>query len=442
MHRTTCSSTIEYSNSGFEGEVPLKGGGILSGFYRKGVDERIEILKEISGLGEEDIRRLKEGLTIETANVMVENVVGMFQLPLGIATNLKVNDRDYLVPMATEEASVVAAASHAAKLALPEGFKASSTRPVVRGQVQVIGLDDLEASSLRILAAREGLIREANQFAGSLPNMGGGVIDLKVKTFERPRRMLVAEFYIDCRDAMGANAVNTVVEGIAPRIEDLTGGRSLLRILSNLTTERMARSSVVYRRDVIGDEIIEGIIAAYDFAIADPYRAATHNKGIMNGITAATIATGNDSRAVEAGAHAYAALSGRYLPLSKWRRDNKENLVGELELPLALGTVGGATRVHPVAQTALKILGVSGAGELAEVVCSVGLAQNFAALRALVSEGIQKGHMRLHSKNVAIMAGAVGGEIDRVARIMVAEGNVRASRAKEILDEIRGSPSG
>ncbi|MEM2124872.1 MAG: hydroxymethylglutaryl-CoA reductase, degradative [Candidatus Methanosuratincola sp.] len=413
----------------------------FSGFYKKSVDERIEILRKSAGLEEEDLKRLKDGLPIELANVMVENVVGTFQLPLGIVTNLRVNGKDYLVPMATEEASVIAAASHAAKLALPEGFRATSTRPVVRGQVQIIGLSDLASPAQRIMSAKEELIEEANRFAGSLPKMGGGVIDLMVKAFEEPRRMLIAEFYVDCRDAMGANAVNTVVEGIAPRLEDLTGGRSLLRILSNLATERVSRSSVVFRRDVIGDEVVDGIIAAYDFAYADPYRAATHNKGIMNGISAVTIATGNDSRAVEAGAHAYAALSGRYLPLSKWWKDGEGNLVGELELPLALGIVGGATKIHPVAQTVLKIIGAKSANELAEVICSVGLAQNFAALRALVSEGIQRGHMRLHSRNVAIMAGAVGAEIERVASTMVAEGNIRVSRAKEILEGLRGSCS-
>jgi len=419
----------------------LKGSSSLSGFYKKSVDERIETLREVADLEEEDIQRLKEGLPVELANIMVENVIGTFQLPLGIATNFRVNGRDYLVPMATEEASVIAAASHAAKLALPEGFKAASTRPVVRGQVQIIGLGDLATPAQRILEAKCGLMEEANRFAGSLPKMGGGVVDLKVKAFEEPRRMLVAEFYVDCRDAMGANVVNTILEGIAPRLEELTGGRSLLRILSNLTTERMSRSSVVFRRGALGDEIIEGIIAAYDFACADPYRAATHNKGIMNGITAVTIATGNDSRAVEAGAHAYAAISGKYLPLSKWWKDKEGNLVGELELPLALGIVGGATKVHPVAQTVLKIIGAKSANELAEVVCAVGLAQNFAALRALVSEGIQKGHMRLHSRNVAIMAGATGQEVEKVASAMVAEGNIRVSRAKEILEALRGKSS-
>ncbi|MEN3035330.1 MAG: hydroxymethylglutaryl-CoA reductase, degradative, partial [Candidatus Methanosuratincola sp.] len=348
----------------------LKGGSGFSGFYKKSIDERIETLRKGAGLGEEDIQRLKEGLPVELANMMVENVVGTFQLPLGIATNFRVNGKDYLVPMATEEASVIAAASHAAKLALPEGFKATSTRPVVRGQVQIIGLGDIATPAQRILEAKRELIEEANRFAGSLPKMGGGVLDLKVKAFEEPRRMLVAEFYVDCRDAMGANVVNTILEGIAPRLEELTGGRSLLRILSNLTTERMSRSSVVFRRGALGDEIIEGIIAAYDFACADPYRAATHNKGIMNGITAVTIATGNDSRAVEAGAHAYAAISGKYLPLSKWWKDKEGNLVGELELPLALGIVGGATKVHPVAQTVLKIIGAKSANELAEVVCA------------------------------------------------------------------------
>ncbi|MDI9644027.1 MAG: hydroxymethylglutaryl-CoA reductase, degradative [Candidatus Verstraetearchaeota archaeon] len=409
----------------------------ISGFYRMGLQERLEIVKKIAGLSEEDLSKLREGLPIELANTMVENVIGMFQLPLGIATNFRVNGRDYLVPMATEEASVVAAASHAAKLALPDGFIATSTRPIVRGQVQIIGLEDLEGSARNVLSARKEILDEANAYAGSLPKLGGGAIDIGVKAYDSPRKMLVVELYVDCRDAMGANAINTIAEGIAPKLEELTGGRSLLRIISNLATERISRASVVYRRDRIGEEVVEGVLAAYDFALSDPYRAVTHNKGIMNGITAVAIATGNDARAVEAGAHAYAALSGGYKPLSRWRRDEHGDLVGELELPLAVGTVGGATKVHPVAQVALKILGVGGANELAEVMCAVGLAQNFAALRALVSEGIQKGHMRLHSRNIAVMAGAEGIEIEKVAQIMIAEKNIRLSRAKEIIGEIR-----
>jgi hydroxymethylglutaryl-CoA reductase len=409
-------------------------GSQISGFYKMSIEERLKIIKEKAGLSEEDLKSLADGLPLKTADMMVENLIGELQVPLGIAAHFRVNGRDYLIPMATEEASVVAAASHAAKLALPEGFHTSSTRPVMRGQIQIVDLKDTDSASKTILASKKELIEQANRLAGSLPALGGGVIDMAVKSFQAPKKMLIVEFFIDCRDAMGANAVDMVVEGIAPEIESMVKGRALLKILSNLATERMVKAKVTYKSGSIGGpSVVAGVVDAYNFAVADPYRAATNNKGIMNGISAIALATGNDTRAVEAGAHAFASLTGKYMPLSKWWKDKNGDIVGELEMPLAVGIVGGVTKTHPVAQLALKILGVKSATELAEVACALGLAQNFAALRALVTEGIQKGHMELHARNVAVMAGASGDQIETVAEMLVKEKNVKVSRAKEIL---------
>lgn len=411
-----------------------------SKFYKLSLDRKRQVLKDRAGLTDEDIRILSTGLELAAAERMIENVVGMIQVPIGIATNFRINGRDYLVPMAIEEPSVVAAASHAAKLTLPTGgFKATSTRPVMRGQIQVVDVKDLEEGRRRILNVKKGLIERANRFADLLPSLGGGVLDISAKIVGPPEDgMLIVEFFVDCKDAMGANTVITIAEGISPEIEGITGGRSLLKIISNLATERMAKATVTYRKDVIGGErVVDDIVKAYKFACYDPYRAATHNKGIMNGITAITLATANDTRAIEAGAHAYASISGKYLPLSKWRKDKNGDLAGELELPLALSTFGGATRTHPVAQLCLKILGVKTATELAEVACAVGLAQNFAALRAMVTEGIKRGHMELHARNIAIMAGATGDLVDKVAEFLVKEGNVNVSRAKEILQSLK-----
>jgi hydroxymethylglutaryl-CoA reductase len=410
----------------------------VSGFYKMDIDERLLIIKEKAGLSDLDLQTLKCGLDLKTANRMVENVIGMIQLPVGIAMNFRINSRDYLIPMAIEEPSVVAAASHAAKLSLPEGFTASSTRPVMRGQMQVIGVRDLEGGKRKVDENKKYLVEKANCFADMLPSIGGGVLDVTARIIGPPEKgMLVVEFFVDCRDAMGANTINTIVEGMAPEVEQLVGGKSLLKIISNLATERLAKSKVVYRKEVIGgEEVVGRIIDAYKFAYYDPYRATTHNKGIMNGITAVTLALGNDTRAIEAGAHSYAALSGKYLPLSRWSKDDDGNLVGELELPLAYGIVGGATRTHPVAQVCLKIIGVKTASELAEVACSVGLAQNFAALRALATEGIQRGHMELHARNIAILAGATGDQIDKIAEILAKERNVKVTRAKEVLESL------
>ncbi|MCX8181952.1 MAG: hydroxymethylglutaryl-CoA reductase, degradative [Candidatus Methanomethyliaceae archaeon] len=412
----------------------------ISGFYKMSIEERRKILIEKAGLSEEDLKVLDCGLEISLADKMIENVVGTIQIPLGIATNFRINGKDYLIPMATEEPSVVAAASHAAKLALPEGFTAKSTSPVMRGQIQILQVKDPEEARSRILKLKDELIQKANRFADILPKIGGGVKDLGVRIIGPPEdSMLVVEFFVDCRDAMGANTVNTILEGITPEVEEVVRGKALLRILSNLATERMVKATVLYKKENIGGEgVVDSIVNAYRFAYYDPYRATTHNKGIMNGITAVTLATANDTRAIEAGAHAYASLTGRYLPLSRWYKGPNGDLLGELELPMALGIVGGATKTHPVAQLSLKILGVRTANELAEIACAVGLAQNFAALRALATEGIQRGHMELHARNIAIMAGAKGDLVDKIAEQMVRERNIKITRAKELLESMQG----
>ncbi|MCK4472970.1 MAG: hydroxymethylglutaryl-CoA reductase, degradative, partial [Anaerolineae bacterium] len=380
------------------------------------------------------------------ADQMIENVVGLHSLPLGIAVNFVVNGRDVLVPMVIEEPSVVAGASFAAKLARAGGgFQAITTAPEMIGQLQVLDVADPHSARFDLLAARDELLALANETDPVIVGLGGGAQGLEVRIFEQTPAgpMLVVHLIFDCRDAMGANAVNTACEALAPRIEQITGGRVGLRILSNLADHRLARArctvpvEALAFGDFSGERVAQGIVEAWAFAAADPYRAATHNKGIMNGVDAVVIATGNDWRAVEAGAHAYAAHSGRYTSLSTWARDAEGNLAGTLEMPLAVGIVGGATRVHPTAQVALKILGVQTAQELAEIIASVGLAQNLAALRALATEGIQRGHMRLHARQVAIAAGATGDEVAQVVEHLVAEGHIRPDRAGAILAQLR-----
>jgi hydroxymethylglutaryl-CoA reductase len=386
------------------------------------------------------------GLNAERADRMIENVVGLHALPLGIAVNFLVNERDVLVPMVIEEPSVVAGASFAAKLVRAGGgFNARTTAPEMIGQIQVLDIADPWSARFDVLAAREELLARASETDPVLAELGGGARDLEARVLERTAvgPMLIVHLIFDCRDAMGANAVNSACEALAPRIEQITGGRVMLRILSNLADRRLAQARCAVPADALahgnfsGQDVVEGIVEASAFAAADPYRAATHNKGIMNGIDAVVLATGNDWRAVEAGAHAYAARTGRYTSLSTWAGDGQGDLVGTLEMPLAVGTVGGATRVHPTAQVALKILGVETAQELAEIIVSVGLAQNLAALRALATEGIQRGHMRLHARQVAMAAGARGEEIEQVVKAMVADGTVRPDRADAILTDLR-----
>jgi hydroxymethylglutaryl-CoA reductase len=410
----------------------------LKGFYKLPLEERAKIVKEFANLSEEDLKILKgSGLELEQAQRMIENVVGTFELPFGVAVNFLINKRDYLVPMVIEEPSVVAAASNAAKLARPSGgFFTSSTDPVMIGQIQLVNVDSPFSARMKILENKKEIIELANEQDPVLLKFGGGCKDMEVRVLENG--MVITHLLVDCRDAMGANAVNTMAEAVAPYIEEITGGRVYLRIISNLARYRLARAWVKYSRDVIGEETVNGIVEAFEFARRDPFRATTHNKGVMNGVTAVVLATGNDTRAVESGAHAFASITGRYTSLTHWEKDENGDLFGSIEIPMAVGLVGGATKSHPVARISIKILGVKTASELGEVMAAVGLAQNFAALRALATEGIQRGHMKLHAKNIAQMAGAAGDMIEKVAQQMVKEGKIRQDRAEEILKELKG----
>jgi len=394
---------------------------------------------EQAAVGSEDISQVERGLLLDQAEKMVENVIGMFQVPLGIATNFMIDGQEVLIPMATEEPSVIAAASNGARMARGGGgFLTSSTGPVMRAQIQATGIDDPFAARQAILLRKDELMAMANELDPMLIKYGGGVKDIEVYVIDsRLGPMLVTHLIVDCRDAMGANAVNTMAESLAPRIEQITGGRVYLRIISNLADLRLARARAVFRaEDIGGPEVVDGIILAAELAVVDPYRAATHNKGIMNGVTAVVLATGNDTRAVEAGAHSYASQTGRYTSLTRYERNRNGDLVGTIELPVAVGLVGGATRVHPVARTAVKILGVKSADHLSRIIAAVGLCQNFAALRALASEGIQRGHMSLHARNVAVQAGAKCDLIELVAARMAAERRINVDRAAELLREL------
>lgn len=416
-------------------------------FYQLSLQERAEWLARETGLTAQEIDALTgaAGLSPEQADHMVENAIGIHALPLGIAQNFRVNGRDVLVPMAVEEPSVVAGASFMAKLARAGGgFTASTDAPEMIGQMQIISVADPEQARERLLSQRDLLLDEAARCCDSmLTSLGGGPREVQVRILEHPAlgRFLVLHLVMDVRDAMGANAINTALERMAPRVEEISGGKVHLRILSNLADRRLVRASCTIPLaalefgDFSAEQVRDGIVAAWAFAAADPYRAATHNKGIMNGVDAVVIATGNDWRAVEAGAHAYAARSGMYTSLSTWGQDAAGNLTGSIEMPMAVGIVGGATRVHPTARAALKLLGVKTAGELAEIIASVGLAQNLAAIRALATEGIQRGHMGLHARQVAIAAGAQGEQISRLADQLVAEKMIRVDRAEEILRE-------
>lgn len=428
------------------GRSAISIGSRIPGFYRLSPAERLREVQTRAGLTEEEVAILSTaGLDLAQADRMSENVVGTFALPLGIAVNFQINGRDRLVPMAIEEPSVVAAASNAAKIVREGGgFFAQATDSLMIGQIQVVDLDDPDGARRRLLAERDRLLAVANEQDPVLVGLGGGARDLEVRvlpdTLAGP--MVVVHLIYDCRDAMGANAINTAVEALAPLVEEMTGGQVLLRILSNLADRRLARAKAVIPSPALagggfeGPEVVERIVLAYALAETDPYRAATHNKGIMNGIDAVLVATGNDWRAVEAGAHAYAARWGQYGSLSAWETDAGGNLVGTLELPLAVGIVGGATKAHPAARVALKVLGVETARELAQVVVTVGLAQNLAALRALATEGIQRGHMELHARNMAIAAGAPGEMVERVAGRMVEEGIIRLDRAEELVRQL------
>ncbi len=426
----------------------------IPGFYNLPVEARLRQLAEAAGLSAEELAAFtfSQGLSLEQADPMIENVVGLHSLPLGIGLNFIVNGREVLVPMAVEEPSVVAGASFMAKLVRSGGgFQATTTAPEMIGQMQVLELDEVHSARLAILEQKDDLLARATEIDPVLKRLGGGARELEVRVIESSPvgPFLVVHLIYDVRDAMGANAVNTACERLAPRIEEITGGRVHLRILSNLADRRLARArcripvdDLAFERQdgstttsYSGEQVRDGIIEAWAFAEADPYRAATHNKGIMNGVDAVVIATGNDWRAIEAGAHAYAARSGRYTSLSTWGKDADGSLVGTLEMPMAVGIVGGATRVHPGARAALKLMGVTTAAELAEIIVSVGLAQNLAALRALATEGIQRGHMSLHARQVAIAAGASGDMIEKIAAQLVAEKTVRIDRAETLMKE-------
>ncbi|MEE9601128.1 MAG: hydroxymethylglutaryl-CoA reductase, degradative, partial [Thermoplasmata archaeon] len=398
--------------------------------------------KEFGSLSDEESQIMSSTGALEPAlaDRMIENVIGGMPLPLGIAVNFLINDVDYLVPMAIEEPSVVAAASNAAKMARPAGgFRAYTTEPVMIGQIQLVEVPDPKAARMKILEIRDTILEVCNEKDPVLVKFGGGARDVEVRVIETQRgTMVVVHLLVDCRDAMGANAVNTMAEAAAPLVEEASGGRACLRIISNLAVKRLVRANATFHRDVIGgEEVVEGILEAYAFADADPFRCATHNKGIMNGIDAVVVATGNDWRAIEAGAHSYAAMGGHYKPLTTWEKNSEGDLVGTIELPLAVGLVGGATATHPTARANVKLLGVSTAQELAQVISSVGLAQNFAALRALATEGIQRGHMSLHARNIAVMAGATLAEVDEVVKRLRSEKVVRVDRAEEILRKMR-----
>ncbi|MFL7812457.1 MAG: hydroxymethylglutaryl-CoA reductase, degradative [Anaerolineales bacterium] len=416
----------------------------IKGFYLLPLEERRQELLGRGFATPEDLAGFSPstGLPLETADHMIENVIGTFSLPLGIALNFQVNGDDVLVPMAVEEPSVVAGASFMARLAREGGgFQAAATDPVMIGQLQILDLEDLAKARQRLEDSKGELLKELEDLDPVLKELGGGPRDLQVREISDSAvgPFLVVHLLVDVRDAMGANAVNTACERLAPRVEEITNGRVHLRILSNLADQRLASASCTIPasalafEDYSGEEVRDGVIEAWAFADADPYRAATHNKGIMNGIDAVALATGNDWRAVEAGAHAYAARSGSYRSLSRWSAAPEGGLHGELELPLAVGIVGGATRVHPGAKAALRLMGVKSANQLAEIMASVGLAQNLAALRALATDGIQRGHMRLHARQVAIAAGAQGEQINELARILVKEKAVRVDRAEQIL---------
>ncbi len=419
------------------------------GFYKLSLAERVDVVAEWAGLDEADKQTLLEqGLTAEQAGKMIENGIGTYALPLGIAVNFVVNDRPRLIPMAVEEPSVLAAVSNAARMiAEGGGFHTYSSAQIMIGQVQVLDLPDLEAAVDAVERHRGELMALADATSQNIVRRGGGARDVIARPFpETPvGPMLVVHLHYDCCDAMGANAVNTAVEALAPRIAELTGGRTNLRILSNLTDQRTATAhcrvpaAALAPDGMDGREVARWIAEANAFAVVDPYRAATHNKGIMNGIDAVCIATGNDWRAIEAGAHAFAATSsrygrGQYSSLTDWHVDENGDLRGEITLPLAVGIVGGATRVHPTAQIAMKILDVRSAGELAEIMASVGLAQNLAAIRALATTGIQAGHMRMHARQVAMAAGAVDGLVERIASRLYDERNIRVERARELLE--------
>lgn len=419
----------------------------IPGFYRLNLGERFEQVNQRVSLPEEARQHFADtgNLSAQTADSLVENVIGTFNLPLGVATNMIIDGTERLIPMVTEESSVIAAVCNAARQCRNSGgFITSYSAPVMIAQVQLTQVSNPAFARLRILESIEQIRQICDATDPVLLKHGGGLQDVEVRQIDD---MLVVHLLVDVRDAMGANAVNSMAEAVAPSLAEWSGGKAGLRILSNLADRRVARARATWRLDdiategVSGEEVRDGMLSAYRFAALDPYRAATHNKGIMNGVSAVVLATGNDTRAVEAGAHAYAARHGNYGSLSHWERDGDGNLCGTLEVPMPVGLIGGATRLHPTAQYSLNILGVSTAEQLARTIAAVGLAQNFAAMKALATTGIQKGHMALHAKNIAVMAGATGDEIDKIAAALVQRGTVRMDIAEQLLAELHGNAS-
>ncbi|EKS42586.1 hydroxymethylglutaryl-CoA reductase, degradative [Afipia clevelandensis] len=413
----------------------------IAGFHRKSPQERLDLVASFAGLDAATAAHLADmgNLSPPLADKMIENVIATMNVPIGIATNVKVDGEDVLIPMATEESSVVAAVCNAARQTYDAGFTTSVSGTLMIAQVQAVDVPDPYAARLRLLEKRDEIKAICDACDPLLVKLGGGFRDVEVRILDTlGGPMVITHLIVDTRDAMGANAVNTMAEKIAPHVASWSGGRVFLRILSNLADRRLARAHAVWKLDDIGGTSVrDGIISAYQFAEADPYRAATHNKGIMNGISAVILATGNDTRAVEAGAHAYAARGGRYSSLTRYEITKDGDLSGSIELPLAVGLIGGATKIHPTAQACLKILGVTTAERLARIIAAVGLAQNFSALKALATVGIQSGHMALHAQNIAIMAGATGDDVDAVAKVLVERGTVRIDVAQEVLETLR-----
>lgn len=409
-----------------------------SGFYKLSMEERLKEVAEFAKLTEEEKRILSDpgSVTEDVADHMVENVIGRFTLPLGAGINFTINEKDYIIPMVSEEPSVIAAASNGAKMARGNGgFFASYTGSIMISQIQITNLTNPKYAAILIEEHKNEIIQRCNDMDTTLVKLGGGVEDIETRIIDSLEgRMLIVHLKVNTLDAMGANAVNTMAESVAPYIEEITGGRVYLRILSNLAVHRLARSRVVIKKETFGEEVIDSILQAYAFAEADPFRAATHNKGIMNGVIPVVLATGNDTRAIESGAHAYASITGRYLPLTTWEKNAEGDLVGTIEIPMALGLVGGATKIHPQAKVAVKMLGVESVEELAMVIASVGLAQNLAALRVLATEGVQRGHMSLHARNLAATVGAKDELLDKIVFQMIKDKNVRMEYAQELFE--------
>ena len=411
-----------------------------SGFFKLSTEERLREVAEFAGLDEKETAILgsADSLDDDKADHMIENVIGKFALPMGVAINFVINGRDVIIPMVTEEPSVVAACSNAAKMARPSGgFKASSSGNVMIAQIQVLGVAAPFAAKSSILERKDEIIRICNEKDPVLVNFGGGVKDVEVRVIDTMAGpMVIVHLLVDTLDAMGANAVNTMAEAVAPYIEEITEGSVELRILSNLADRRLVRVRATWKKeDIGGTEVVDKILNAYAFAAADPYRAATHNKGTMNGIVPVVIATGNDTRAIESGAHSYAARNGRYTSLTTWEKDENGDLVGSIEIPMAVGLVGGATKIHPAAKTAVKILGIDTAAELGQIIACAGLANNMAAMKALATEGIQRGHMSLHARNLANTVGAKGEILETIVKQMVREKKVRLEYAQELFDK-------